>query len=74
MNNSFYVFNDIKLFVNIESNKTPKYVLGGNDLTQINNSNINNIINDIKSLTNTFDLGVSGSTNNTYKKYNNIQC
>ena len=74
MNNSFYVFNDVKLFLNIESNKTPKYVLGGNDLTQINNSNINNIINDIKSLTNTFDLGITGSTNNTYKKYNNIQC
>lgn len=70
LNNSFYVFNDIKLFLNIEKNKTLKYDLNVNDLTS--NGLLNNLLDNFKTLNDSFNLG--DTTDNTYKKFNNILC
>ena len=81
MNGMFYVFNTTNFFVNIEKNKTPKYKLDVNDITNLDalngngSSNLNNLLSDINSLTSTI-LGDPNNedTTNPYESYKDRPC
>lgn len=81
MNGMFYIFNNNNFFVNIEKNKTPKYSLDVNDITNLdalnggNNSNLNNLLSDLNSLTSTI-LGdpTNEDQTNPYVNYIDRPC
>lgn len=70
LNNSFYVFNKINFFVNIEKNKTLKYKIGQNDLSNI--PDVSNLINEFKSLTD--NLTLSNVKDDPFKVYKQVKC
>ena len=70
LNNSFYVFEKITFFLNIEKNKTLKYRLGQNDLSNI--PDVSNLLNDFKSLTD--NLSLTDTTEDPFKVYKPVKC
>jgi hypothetical protein len=80
-NNSFYVFNNINFFVNIEKNKTIKYKLNFNDINNIdllNQGVLSNLITEINSITDIIgdptNQDSNNGNNNIYEKYKDSRC
>jgi hypothetical protein len=83
MNNSYYVFDNINFILNIEKNKTTKYDLNINDISQadlLNNGGINdlnNLINDLNSITDTLigdTTNQQNLDNNPFQTYTDKPC
>lgn len=70
LNNSFYVFKKIPFFLNIEKNKTLKYRLGQNDLSNI--PEVSSLLNDFKSLTD--NLSLTDTREDPFKVYKPVKC
>lgn len=70
LNNSLYVFEKIIFFLNIEKNKTLKYKLGQNDLSNI--PDVSNLLNDFKSLTD--NLTLTDTREDPFKVYKPVKC